>query len=197
MQERILISMPWISLFLFSSQKPLLLLHSFAIKVVEKPVLFLHSFHSCLLSSHYAPDIILGSLPWLSNDSPTTFGHSQPLLYSDHLEFSAHLPPSSCLRIQSFLLPLLLRRQLISDSSCPHGLQHPKPSYPLPSPRVCPSSCPLHRWCHPTISSCHPLLLLPSIFPSTRVFSSESAVCIRWPKYWSFSFNISLSNIQG
>ena len=41
---------------------------------------------------------------------------------------------------------------------------------------------------------CHPLLLLPSIFPSIRVFSSESAVCIRWPKYWNFSFNISLSN---
>ena len=41
---------------------------------------------------------------------------------------------------------------------------------------------------------CHPLLLLPSIFPSIRVFSSESALCIRWPKYWSFSFNISPSN---
>ena len=41
---------------------------------------------------------------------------------------------------------------------------------------------------------CHPLLLLPSIFPSITVFSSESALCIRWPKYWSFSFNISPSN---
>ena len=41
---------------------------------------------------------------------------------------------------------------------------------------------------------CHPLLLLPSIFPSIRVFSNESALHIRWPKYWSFSFNISLSN---
>ena len=41
---------------------------------------------------------------------------------------------------------------------------------------------------------CHPLLLLPSIFPSIRVFSSESALCIRWPEYWSFSFNISTSN---
>ena len=40
---------------------------------------------------------------------------------------------------------------------------------------------------------CHPLLL-PSIFPSIRVFSNESVLCIRWPKYWSFSFNISLSN---
>ena len=41
---------------------------------------------------------------------------------------------------------------------------------------------------------CHPLLLLHSIFPSIRVFSNESALCIRWPKYWSFSFNISPSN---
>ena len=43
-------------------------------------------------------------------------------------------------------------------------------------------------------SSHHPLLLLPSIFPSIRVFSNESAFCIRWPKYWSFSFSISPSN---
>ena len=41
---------------------------------------------------------------------------------------------------------------------------------------------------------CRPLLLLPSIFPSIRVFSNESALCIRWPKFWSFSFNISPSN---
>ena len=41
---------------------------------------------------------------------------------------------------------------------------------------------------------CHPLLLLPSIFPSIRVFSNESVLCIRWPKYWSSSFNISPSN---
>ena len=41
---------------------------------------------------------------------------------------------------------------------------------------------------------CRPLLLLPSIFPSIRVFSNESVLCIRWPKYWSFSFNISHSN---
>ena len=41
---------------------------------------------------------------------------------------------------------------------------------------------------------CNPLLLLPSIFPSIRVFSNESALCVRWPKYWSFSYNISPSN---
>ena len=41
---------------------------------------------------------------------------------------------------------------------------------------------------------CHPFLLLPSIFPSFRVFSNESVLCIRWPKYWSFSFSVSPSN---
>ena len=41
---------------------------------------------------------------------------------------------------------------------------------------------------------CHPLLLLPSVFPNIRVFSNESALCIRWPKYWTFSFSISPSN---
>ena len=41
---------------------------------------------------------------------------------------------------------------------------------------------------------CHPLLLLPSIFPRIRVFSNESIICIRWPKYWSFNFSISPSN---
>ena len=41
---------------------------------------------------------------------------------------------------------------------------------------------------------CHPLLLLPSVFPSIRVFSNESVICLRWPKYWSFSFSINPSN---
>ena len=44
------------------------------------------------------------------------------------------------------------------------------------------------------LNLCQPLLLLPSIFPSISVFSSESALCIRWPKYWSFSFSISPSS---
>ena len=83
---------------------------------------------------------------------------------------------------------------VVSDSLWPRGLQHGRLSCPSPSPAVYSNSCPLSRWCHPTISSCHPLLLLPSIFPSIRVFSNESALLIRWPKYCSFSFSISLSN---
>ena len=82
----------------------------------------------------------------------------------------------------------------MSDSLRPHRLQHARLPCPSPPPRACSNSRPLSQWCHPTISTCCPLLLLPSIFPSIRVFSNESALHIRWPKYWSFSFSISPSN---
>ena len=83
---------------------------------------------------------------------------------------------------------------VMMDSLRPHETQHIRPPCPSPTPGVHPNSCPLNRWCHPNISSCRPLLLLPSIFPRIRVFSNESALRIRWPNYWSFSFNISPSN---
>ena len=79
---------------------------------------------------------------------------------------------------------------VVSDSLWPHGLQHARPPCPSPTPEVYSNWGPLSWWCHPTILSCHPLLL-PSIFPRIRVFSNKSALRIRWPKYWSFSFNIS------
>ena len=78
----------------------------------------------------------------------------------------------------------------------PHGLQHPRLPCPSLSPGVCSNSCPLNVLVMLSnyLLLCHPLFLLPSIFPSIRVFSSESALHIRWPKYWSFSFSISPSN---
>ena len=87
-------------------------------------------------------------------------------------------------------------------SSClrPHALQHARPPCPSPAPGVYASSQSLRKLT--SIESvmpsnhlifCRPLLL-PSIFASIRVFSNKSALWIRWPKYWSFSFNISLSN---
>ena len=84
-------------------------------------------------------------------------------------------------------------RSVISDSLRPHELQHARPPCPSPTPRVHPNSCPLVMPSNHLIL-CHPLLLLPSIFPNIRVFSNESALCMRWPKYWSFSFNIRPSN---
>ena len=63
-----------------------------------------------------------------------------------------------------------------------------------PTPGAYSNSCPSSNLCHPTIILCHPLLLPPSIFPSIKVFSNQLVLPIRWPKYWSFSFNISPSN---
>ena len=88
-----------------------------------------------------------------------------------------------------------VRCSVVSDSLRPHELQHARPPCPSPTPRVYPKSCPLSWWCHQTISSSViPFSSCLSIFPSIRVFSNESALCIMWPKYWSFSFNISPSN---
>ena len=82
------------------------------------------------------------------------------------------------------------------NSLQPHGLQHAR--LPCPSPSISQnlfkftSIKPLMPFNH--VILCHPLLLPPSIFTSIRVFSNESTLHIRWPKYWSFSFNISPSN---
>ena len=80
----------------------------------------------------------------------------------------------------------------MSSSLQPHELQHSRLPCPSLSPWVCSNSCPLMLSNYFTLS--RPLLLLPSIFPSIRVFSNESALCIRWPKYCGFSFSISSSN---
>ena len=79
----------------------------------------------------------------------------------------------------------------MSNSLRPHRLQHARPPCPslalklMPIGSVMPSN---------HLIVCRPLALLPSIFPSIRDFSNESALCIRWPKYWSFRFNVSYSN---
>ena len=94
----------------------------------------------------------------------------------------------------SLLSSVQFSRSVVSDSLWLHGLQNTRLPCPSPTPRACSNSYPSSQWCHPTISSCHPLLLLPSVFPTIRVFSNESVLPLRWPKYWSFSFSISPSN---
>ena len=75
------------------------------------------------------------------------------------------------------------------QSLWPHGLQHARPPCPSPPPGVC--SCPLSKWCCPTISSSvAPFSSCLQSFPASES-SDESVLLIRWPKYWSFSFNIS------
>ena len=89
---------------------------------------------------------------------------------------------------------LLFSLSVMSDSLRPHVLHHSR----LPCPSRTSSLSKLMSIESVMTSNhhilCRPLLLLPSIFPRVRVFSNESALCIRWPKYWSFSFNISLSS---
>ena len=73
----------------------------------------------------------------------------------------------------------------MSDSLQLHGLQYTRLPCPSPSPGVCSNSCPLSLIMPSNLLIlCRPLLLLPSILLSIRVFSNESALCIRWPKYW-------------
>ena len=84
----------------------------------------------------------------------------------------------------------------MSDSLGAQRLQHARLPCPSPTPRAysnsCPSSWPVMPSNH--LILCCPFLLLPSIFPSIKIFSNESVLHIRWPKYWSFSFCISPSN---
>ena len=82
----------------------------------------------------------------------------------------------------------------MSDSLQPHGLQHARPPCPSPIPRAYSNSPIVLVMPSNHLILSHPLLLLPSIFSSIRVFSKESVLCIRWPKYWRFSFSISPSN---
>ena len=83
---------------------------------------------------------------------------------------------------------------VMSGSLRPHGLKHTRLPYPSLSPKVCSNSCPLVNQPSNHLILCRPLLLLPSIFPSIRVFSNKSALHIIWQKSWSFSFSISPSN---
>ena len=80
-----------------------------------------------------------------------------------------------------------IRHSVVSDSLRPHESQHTRPPCPSPTPGVHSDSHPSSQWC---LILCHPLLLLPPVPPSIRVFSNESTLRIRWPKYWSFSFSI-------
>ena len=81
---------------------------------------------------------------------------------------------------------------VMSNSLWPHEPQHARPPCPSLTPRVYPNLCPSSWWCH--LILCHPLLLLSQIPPGIRVFSNESTLRMRWPKYWSFNFSISHSN---
>ena len=108
-------------------------------------------------------------LKWLST-------HTLNIIFFCHISFYSSVQFSS---------------SIVSDSLWPHGLQHARPPCPSPTPvsllklmsieSVMPSN---------HLILCHLPLLVPSVFPSIRVFSNESTLCMRWTEYWSFSFSI-------
>ena len=87
-------------------------------------------------------------------------------------------------------------QSVMSNSLWSHELQHSRSPCPSLTLRFMSNSCLLKLMSIQTVMPsnhfilCHPLLLLPSIFPCIAVFSNKSALCIRWPKYWSFSFSV-------
>ena len=98
------------------------------------------------------------------------------------------------IRYGSSIHSVQFRRSVVSDSSRPHELQHARPPCPSPTPGVYSNSCPSSQGCRPAISS--------SVSPVSSCLQSllasgslpMSQLCMRWPKDWSFSFNISPSN---
>ena len=85
-------------------------------------------------------------------------------------------------------------RWVVSDSLRPHELQHIRPPCPSPTPGVHSNSRPSSQWCHPTVSSSVKSPSPTFNLSQHQVFSNESVLLIRWPKYWSFSFSISPPN---
>ena len=109
-------------------------------------------------------------------------------IFTFKIFFLNYFPLSfSCLSVK-------FSHSVMSNSSWPHGLQLTRPPCPSPLPEL--TQTHVHR-VGDSMQPSHPLsslLLLPSIFPSIRVFPNRSVLPIRWPEYWSFSFSISLSN---
>ena len=87
-----------------------------------------------------------------------------------------------------------LSLSVMPHSLQPHGLQHARLPFLSPTLGACSNSCPLSQWCHPTISSSDVTFSsCPQSLPASE-FSNELVLCLRWPKYWSFSFSIYPSN---
>ena len=118
----------------------------------------------------------------------------QEVMKENHVPF----PQSTSLILSVYIQPqyssIQFSRSVVADSLQLHESRHSRPPCLSPNPRVYSNSCPSSQWYHHHLILCHPLLLLPPIPPSIRVFSNESTLHMRWPKYWSFSFSISPSN---
>jgi len=109
-----------------------------------------------------------------------------------HKEVSFPSPGSVCTLLPYYNHTVQFSRSVVSDSLRPHEPHHARPPWPSPTPGVHPKPMSIESVMPSNhLILCCPIFFLPPIFPSIRVFSNESALRIRWPKYWSFSFNIS------
>ena len=116
---------------------------------------------------------------------------SCPLL-TVHLVLCTVLPHSNSRRKVFSTVSFLFSHSVVFNSLWPQPARLP---YPSLSPAVCSNSCPLSRWCHSIISSSvTPFSSCPQSFPALGSFPNESALRIRWPKYWSCNFSISPSS---
>ena len=94
-----------------------------------------------------------------------------------------------------WVISVQFSRSVMSNSLRHHEPQHARPPSPSPTPGVHPNPCPLNWWCHPTILfSVVPFSSCPQSFPASGSFQMSQLFPVRWPKYWSFSFNISPSD---
>ena len=116
---------------------------------------------------------------------------SQITFKKDTQEIRCNSQPQTLLSIS---ISVQFSHSVVSDSLRPHESQHARRPCPSQTPRVYSIHAIESVMPSSHLILCRPLLLLPSIFPSIRVFSSESALHIRGPKYWSLSFSISPSN---
>ena len=116
-------------------------------------------------------------------------------------EFGQTSQPDICFFIYKMVIVIVVCHSVLADSLRPYGLRCAR--LPCPSPFQTLSKLHMNLLKLTSIELvmssnhlilCHPLLLLPLIFPSIRVFSNELALCIRWPEYWNFSFSISHFN---
>ena len=141
----------------------------------------LHHFSLCLTTSH-------GLLQFCVSDVPLPISYRE-MAFRAHLKYQVSSPHFKMLNSISSV-QLLSRVQLFVTSwtaACQASLSITN-SWSLLKLMSIKLVIPSNH-----LILCHPFLLLPSVFPSIRVFSNESVLCIRWPKYWSFSFSISLS----
>ena len=155
-----------------------------------------YTVRPCCLSILYVKVYICNpKFPLCPSSKPLLYPSSNPsLLATINLFFVSVILFLFHRKVHLYHTSVQFIHSVMSISLWPHGLQHARLSCPSPTPTACSNLCPSSQWCHPTISSSVVPFYSHLQFPSFRVFSNESVLCIRWPKYWSFSFNISPSN---